>query len=291
MSLDLPRSKLEELWPSISFLRLDGYYPYAINTSNLKSTQGFTELRLKGWHPITESVLIGILAASPRLRVLEVSTDIIGSLSKGPLIEPIYLDDLEIVKSVITNRPQTHQRQLRILLRLLQPGSKPLSLCISNPNQGPDVPFVCQPEVQAFLDRANVRQLCVYDLERRTQVVELLKLIPSVRALAVSALRSLKPDVNTLHMLSPLDSICVIPWFLPLLPGSIPHPSSDWLTVEWLAETYKPRKLTVWSKDFEFGYSEWDESGKSIIPDNFYTVCPIVNVMAQEEPNPDQEWC
>ncbi|KAG8733878.1 hypothetical protein FRC11_000756 [Ceratobasidium sp. 423] len=291
MSLGLPRRTLEELWPSISVLRLNGYYPYAITTSNLNANRGLIELRLKGWHPITESTLIGILVASPQLRVLEVSIDIIGSLSKGPSVEPIYLENLEIVKSAITNRPLTHQRQLRILLRLLRPGPKPLSLCMSSPNQGFDANFVCQPEVKAFLDRSNVTQLYIYELEMRSHLVQLLKLVPSVQVLAVSTLRALKQDVGLLPSQPSLESLYVIPPFLSLLPGSVPSPSSDWPTVEWLVETYKPRKLTVWSQDFKFGYSGLGDSRKATTPENLYTVCPIVNVMGQEEPNPIQEWC
>ncbi|KAL5638736.1 hypothetical protein ACGC1H_003183 [Rhizoctonia solani] len=291
MSLDLPRHKLEKLWQSVPVLRLNGYYPYAINTSDLGANQGLTELRLKGCHPITETTLIGILTASPRLRVLEVSMDIIGSLSKGSLIEPIHIETLEVVKSGIMNRPLTHQRQLRILLRLLQPGSKQLSLCISNPNHNSSTEFVCQPEVRAFLARSNVRQLCVYDLESRSHLVELLKLIPSVRVLALSALKSLEPDVNKVPTRPSLDALYVIPSFLSLPPGVFLPPSSDWSTVEWLAETYKFPELTVWLQDFNFGYSPCLHSQELLIPENFYSICPVVNVMSRETPNPAQEWC
>ncbi|CAE6475573.1 unnamed protein product [Rhizoctonia solani] len=286
MSLDLPRRTLEELWRSTPIMRFNGYYPYAINTSDFGASRGLTELRLKGWHPITETTLIGILTASPQLRVVEVSMDIIGSLTKGAPIEPIYLEHLEIVKSGILNRPLTHQRQLRILLRLLKPGSKPLGLCISNPNQSSDPTFVCQPEVRAFLARSNIQKLCVHDLERRSHLVELLKLAPSVRALAIPALRSLEPDVGALPTEPSLDALYVIPSFLSLRPGSVPSPSSNWPTVEWLAETYHFKELTLWTQDFEFGYSR-----EQLIPENLHTICSLVNVMAWEAPNPVQEWC
>jgi hypothetical protein len=293
MSLGLPRRKFEELWPSISILRLSGYNPYTTIASSLHVSSGLVELRLKGWHPVTETTLIGILIASPHLRVLEISTDIIGSLSKGPSIDPIYLPSLEIVKSTIPNRPLTHQRQMRILLRLLKPGSNPLSLSISNPNIGTGEIFVCQPEVKAFFQRSNITQLCVYSIESRSQLVELLTLVPSVRVLAIPYFNTLIPDVDSIPDVPSLERLYVSPSFASLSSRQGMSLSLKWSNVEWLARTYKFRSLTVWSQ--EMGYHSREPGGflEDMIPPHFYVIFPIVYVGASDrsDPFPVHEWC
>lgn len=155
--LDIPHRRLEECLLPVTVLRLTGIYFRWTS----QAYRGLVELRLVPHHympvtkpTITESQLIAIFASSPGLRVLHFGLEIIDLVPYNPSRVAASLDDLE----VINIRPMNTQ-QYDVLLRLLEPGSKPLQLSTHLPLAGFTSLF--SDEFRNFFGRSNVTELYI----------------------------------------------------------------------------------------------------------------------------------
>ncbi|KDN36601.1 hypothetical protein RSAG8_10704, partial [Rhizoctonia solani AG-8 WAC10335] len=130
----LTMGNLDPALASVTVLRVKGIYP--IWTS--KAYHGLVELRLIHsasllYHSnisISENHLRGILAASPALRILEFSVEIVEMLPDDASSVPVPLNLLALI-----NIAEMSLAQIGIFWRLLAPGSKPLRLAIADNGQ------------------------------------------------------------------------------------------------------------------------------------------------------------
>ncbi|KAG8727219.1 hypothetical protein FRC11_013678 [Ceratobasidium sp. 423] len=113
-----------------------------------KAYHGLTELRTNNCYAPNQFELRSIFQSSPQLRVLELG-EVGVSLQHAPLA-PVRLDNLEILSLL-----SIKDSYLGAVLRLIEPGLKPLSLSILNPYWGHS-DFTSRGEFQSFIDRSNI---------------------------------------------------------------------------------------------------------------------------------------
>jgi hypothetical protein len=262
-----PKETPEAFWSSVTVLRLQDYHP----EWSSKAYHRLTELRLNGKTAISYSRLASILELSPKLRVLELGIRLRGShFAPSPAVR---LEELEILvlKSI-------SEICLGSLLRFIAPGQRPLSLSISDPFCGPSIP--ARSEIENFVARSNVTQLCAHEFDDYLQLAEVLSLIPTVRTLALSDFRcgkmEDKPDAPNFT----LDALYIL--------RSGQGATLPWCNVEKFVKRHGVQKLTMWKYDFE--QCEPNKVGEAL-PDAYAKTCPVVDIVSEKEPNPIQVWC
>ncbi|CAE6380817.1 unnamed protein product [Rhizoctonia solani] len=200
--VDLPDDLLEALWRPVTVLRLHGIY---IDWGS-QAYHGLTELSLlpsRETHEspttsIRESQFKMILMSSPGLRVLRfglaVAPNIGVILTQGEAIIPVQLNDLELLDLDFDRRTET---SLKYILRWVAPGPKPLILLLPRSYgaiPGSDLVAHNRPDIQSFLVRAKVTELCMYI--RDPALDWLFSLTPHLRTLAVWLSSSLVTSHN-----------------------------------------------------------------------------------------------
>ncbi|KAL5638660.1 hypothetical protein ACGC1H_003125 [Rhizoctonia solani] len=269
----IKESALEAVWLPVKFLRLELFWV----KWDSKAFHGLTELRLSAYLPIGRSELKSILLSSPQLCVLELDDpDIEDFFDDDSPPTPIHLGNLEILSlSWVTDR------HLGSILQLIVPGTKPLSLSILNPYQDGSN-FTSKAELQRFVSRSNITRLCTNQFQSYPQLGEVLSLMPNVSVLGIARFSCDSLDGET--TLSPnrtLDALYIIKSTNPELN------SFTWPSIETFVRRHSVRKLTLWKCDFR--YCGIDESG--LMPNTLYTICPVVRLVRDQEPNPIEDWC
>ncbi|KAG8740945.1 hypothetical protein FRC11_015060, partial [Ceratobasidium sp. 423] len=272
----LPEETVEALWHPIKSLQLDKFYP---NWSS-KAYHGLVELDLAGGGSIPESGLIAILKSSPRLRVFKISLQIMHLTPRDAPIEPVPLVDLEQLSPTPGG-----ERQVGYILRLIAPGTKPLGLTLVNPWLGSTrerpIKFTSRDETRKFFARSNVTRFYACNFDTYQQLANVLSMAPSIRVLALDGCRCRQvPEESDLPPDFTLDELYVI--------RSTEFGPVTWPSIERMVEKHRIRKLTLWWYDFR--HNGLGQPGKAVVPDNLYTVCPVVNVVSDEIPNPIDDW-
>lgn len=273
----LPKHVLEDLLHPVTVLRLTGLYPYW----DSRAYYGLVELRLTLWDdeqpPITKLQLISILTSSPKLRVLELDFGFTEPLPVNISIDPVQLDDLEIL-----NILSMADSQLKTFLPLIAPGSKPLQLALTLPAQA--LHRSSEEEIYQFLDRANVTKLYVAGPDASLWLGELLDESPQLRAL------SLRCSAHTeISMPSPYSSDDEFPDPPPRLENLYIHDSHiDLEDLQRLVETYPVHTLTVQRcKVFRNKAAMSDIQG---LKNSLAHICPVVRLLAEDERDPTWDW-
>ncbi|CAE6467368.1 unnamed protein product [Rhizoctonia solani] len=266
----LAKSTIETLWAPITVLHLSQCdIPWSS-----KAYHGLTELRLHDCPSLNSSRLMSILQSSPQLRVLELDS-FRRPISENPLWEPVPLNNLEVLVLV-----GVQDCCLGSVLRLIAPGPKPLSLSISNPLDY-YTGFASKTELQSFISRSNITQLCVNKVQKYAQLVEICDLIPTVHTLAVDSFSC----EDTAEDDSPPPSFTLDALYIVRSRGLSSH---AWAVIESLVNRYQLQKLVLWWCDFRA--LELDVPGGDMVPGNLYTICPVVKVAPDDEPNPIDGW-
>ncbi|KAH7325160.1 hypothetical protein B0J17DRAFT_682404 [Rhizoctonia solani] len=181
--MGLPEATAEALWRPVTVLRVKYYYPEL--TSSL--FRGLTEINLGSddrTSAISELGLILVLTLNHKLRVFQLGIEIVDyDLSSAP-VAPIRLESLERL------HPHHREVQVGLLLRLIAPGPKPLTLSITNPwsssstEEGPPE-FTSKTEVEKFFARSNVTTLVATAFSQYSRLMEVLSMAPMIRVLAL----------------------------------------------------------------------------------------------------------
>ncbi|KAG8732343.1 hypothetical protein FRC11_014295 [Ceratobasidium sp. 423] len=266
----LAQPNLESLWLNVKILRLD---PSLVEWPS-KTYHGLTELRLT-FGAICKSVLISIFHSNPQLRVLELNVDLEDPLPENISPTPVHLDNLEIL--VVQTR---FGDELSSILRLIAPGPRALSLSIRNPYDH-DVEFPSKAALRDFVARSNIKRFNAVYFDTYLQLAEILSLIPTVRELALSYFKcDFIDEESSLPPGFTLDAVYVL-W-------SANHISFTWPSLEKFVKKHGVWQLTLY--EYNFQHCGIDRPGEERVPDNMYTVCPVVNVLPGREPYPIEEW-
>ncbi|KDN36602.1 hypothetical protein RSAG8_10705, partial [Rhizoctonia solani AG-8 WAC10335] len=194
---------------SVTTLRLNGFYPFWTS----QAYHGLIELRLirGALRPdnavISEDDLIGIIRASPALRILQFSLTIVQTLSAEPLVPPISLEHLELL-----NVAGMAPNELGTLLRWVALGPKSLRLAINlDSDCSSDTAWLRLPdnEVTSFFARSHVSKIYTEHGDYKT-MFHLLDLCPRLKTLAwalyltsrLGVLIDAQGSVNTTPMLN-----------------------------------------------------------------------------------------
>ncbi|CAE6368433.1 unnamed protein product [Rhizoctonia solani] len=202
--------RLEAALLSISTLRLCGAFPYWVSSAY----SGLVELCLHSKRDgsqsleISHSSIMRILSSSPKLQILDLDIDL--TAVSESFIEPIYLEDLQIIRTGSMSRPHFGH-----LLEPLFPGTGPLTICCRG---YPSDLIARDTGIKAFFARANVQRIWLrpYSPYKVFLSLGLFELAPRTRELALelrphidSAHESSEPDdndhrrrIDTLHLLS-----------------------------------------------------------------------------------------
>ncbi|KAH7323332.1 hypothetical protein B0J17DRAFT_633234 [Rhizoctonia solani] len=184
-SIAIAQEELDALLFSVTSLELRGLYPRWTS----KAYHGLVELRLGAYNGVSipETDFRHILSSSPRLRHLDFGLKVTRSSTPYSDTTPILLEELETLVTGSRNI-----EELGLFLRLIHPGSRPLSIYLDKPGRcssHPDIPRVpFNTQIQTFFARANVEKLGIAGTYNYSQVAELLGLVPRVRVLALSGL-------------------------------------------------------------------------------------------------------
>ncbi|CUA67884.1 Clustered mitochondria protein homolog [Rhizoctonia solani] len=272
----LPREKLESLWYHIKSLRVDHFHPAWTS----KAYHGLLELELNGIGSIPESVLVAILKSSPGLRVLKLQCQVTDRTPDDTRITPVPLVDLE----QLTATP-FEELDLGYILRLIAPGAKPLGFTLTNPWLGSTTVrprrFTSKVETRNFFFRAKVTRLYAKTFDNYKQIEYVLAMVPSVRVLVLDGCRCRQVrEGSILPVDFTLDELYVL--------RSTDYGAVTWSSIEWMVERFRIRELTLWWYDHR--YNGLGESGAPVVPNNLHTICPKVNVISDESPNPIKDW-
>ncbi|CAE6517210.1 unnamed protein product [Rhizoctonia solani] len=283
LRIDLPHEHLEAFWRPIKILRLYGMYIdwgsqayHGLVELSLISSQG-TYVNIA---TISESQLKAILTSSPGLRIfrfgLKVLPDISLTLPAGSTVEPVQLDDLQILD--VDLQPRT-EKSLPYILRWVSPGSKPLMLllprCHGSISES-DLITQNRPEIDTFLRRAKVTELCIYT--RAASIDWLLSLVPDLRTLSVS-LGSISgnlvlTDECELSLSIPantIDKLCTISSHLQMSSFS-----------QWLSRLPPIGQLVFWSSTFIFSAGVTADAAKLLNHPQLLNICPDVKVSCEK---------
>ncbi|KAH7322252.1 hypothetical protein B0J17DRAFT_772812 [Rhizoctonia solani] len=131
---------------------------------------------------IPESQFVSMLRSSPGLCILKLGLEIDDLYAGSDPVVPVSLANLEVL--VVSS---DREWILGVILRWIAPGMKPLSLSILNPFIGGQT-FPPKRELSNFFARSNVIRIHAKLFGSYSQLVEVLSLAPSIRALAVDFL-------------------------------------------------------------------------------------------------------
>ncbi|KAH7325183.1 hypothetical protein B0J17DRAFT_682526 [Rhizoctonia solani] len=260
---------IDDLWLPVTILQLSGYFV----KWDSKAYHGLAELRLSDCGTPNSSILTSIFQSSPQLRVLELDR-FEGRIHEDSLLSPVPLDKLEVL--MLAAIPDGH---FASILRLITPGSKPITLSISNPHEY-STGFISRRELQKFVARSNISRLCVYASWSYTQISDVLSIMPSVHVLALNNFCLVGDEEDALITSTlPLDTIYIL--------RSMGTFSFTWDRIERLVKRYDVQKLIFWKHNFR--YSGLGEPNQERMPGNLYTVCPVVKVIPDYEANPIED--
>ncbi|KDN48322.1 hypothetical protein RSAG8_02914, partial [Rhizoctonia solani AG-8 WAC10335] len=140
-----PITKLEAIWSSITTLHISGATCLPWHSNAFK---GLADLRLGVSSAIPEYQFVDILKSSPRLRILQFHLRITGALPLNALVEPIHLDDLEVLDLI---EKRLDGAGFETFVRWIDLGQKSLRLSLWCP--------IGSKSVENFFRRSNVTEL------------------------------------------------------------------------------------------------------------------------------------
>ncbi|EUC56151.1 F-box-like domain protein, putative, partial [Rhizoctonia solani AG-3 Rhs1AP] len=267
----LPFDTAEAIWHGVKILQLGGFRP----TWSSKAFHGLIELRLVKVGRIRQSRLGSILHSSPQLRVLELDIEFQSHIPGDPPITAVRLDNLEIL--ILGG---VKQEQLGLILPLIDPGSKPLSLSLVNPYMG-SREFTSKNELARFAARSCITRFIMHEFDDYSQLAEMFSLMPNLQVVAVNALNSGEIDQGAIFLEFNIQVFYV-------LNSCSLFSRFTWPQLQNFVEKHRVQKLVLWQYDFR--YCGLSELGREAIPDNLYTICPVVHLVPDTDPNPILEW-
>ncbi|CAE6457659.1 unnamed protein product [Rhizoctonia solani] len=268
LEIDLPEHSLENIWHSITTLRLTGMYPYWTS----RAYHQLVDLRigrdvLIGRAPISEAQLIDILKASPRLKIFHVHSAVTGPLTHGDPITSVRLEELE---SLNLSSTQVNPSQI---LRLIVPGSRPLQLSIYG--RPTDV-------VEHFLLRSNVTQLrlvawgtyppinalCLCP-NLQVLVLDVFGIVGRANFQTVSDDHSQGADLRSLYILR-----C---------------PRMQFIGLQQIVERHSVHELTLWNTHIMI---EDEDRSEFVRRSKISGLCPVVHDLSSslDDPDPMNSW-
>lgn len=279
LPLNISRNSLEDFWLPITELQLSGLYPHWTS----KIYHGLVELHLHCWQNpsvhMTESQLVGILTSSPQLRALRSNLRIEDPVVNDTPILPVRLDDLEILK--LRSLPYN---QLGNFLQWIAPGSKPLQLSLSLPDDAKSSPTYClDTKVRDFFRRSNVTKLFAECDDIHPWVAELLRLSPCLQVLVLNnhvsrenpGLISYPNEHDTLAPCSYLDRLYLL------------RLAVEFDQLKQMIERCSVHELLVQGLKLLRGQQlVSDEELKRDLP----CICPIVRILVADAPIPGKNW-
>ncbi|KAG9120618.1 hypothetical protein FRC07_003821 [Ceratobasidium sp. 392] len=138
-------TQLEAFFTSVTELRLHAVFP----RWGSQAYQGLTRLSLHGC-TIKERQLVGILSSSPQLHHLSYGLRLKAQRLYNAPSTPIQLPNLEVL-----NLESVENSDLWAILRLIAPGSRPLTISLATSEPDHLCDFAGTPEAQAFFQRSN----------------------------------------------------------------------------------------------------------------------------------------
>ncbi|KAG8740943.1 hypothetical protein FRC11_015074 [Ceratobasidium sp. 423] len=268
--IDLSEQILDRFWSSTSVLRLAGLYPHWTS----RAYHQLVDLRLgsdeAGSAPISEAQIIGILRASPGLRIFHLYLEPTDPLPDDAPISVVRLDELESLNlSSITINPSQ-------ILRFLTPGQNSLQLSIGGkPTE----------VVEQFLRRSNVTQLRMVAWETYPPA-NLLCLCPNLRLLVLDVWGNIE-EVNFQTTLDQEGEGA------PAIPTSIQSLyvlRCEGLGLADLQQTVKRhsvQKLTLWRT---YPKVRSGSSSRNAYKSEISALCPVVNFLEGRNQSPMDNW-
>ncbi|EUC57186.1 F-box-like domain protein, putative [Rhizoctonia solani AG-3 Rhs1AP] len=236
--------------------------------------RGLAELRLMGpGMRLTETHFLGILAASPKLRILHLDIDI-GDASQSP--SKVQLRELEVLfLSWVEDREN--------LVRLLHPGTQPLKLILEARNRL-SMARSTAAAFKSLFERSAVTELYIHHVLGTPgcgQVLfnpfQLLEVMPHIRVLALSGVDIKHLGQRPTHKSSISSSVKSTPSLHTLHLISSPI---EWISFVDLIETYDVQKTTIWDSTL---YTEKRtnrmQDDQKLIRDILTDVCPTVQIL------------
>ncbi|KAG8689975.1 hypothetical protein FRC11_014595, partial [Ceratobasidium sp. 423] len=282
--LFLSEQQLESAWHPTTSLVLKGRYPRWASTAY----QGLTELQLLGKQAISISDLAGVLESSPGLRIIHCDFRIGDLLHPGTLSVPVTLQELEVL-----DLRAMYSADIEQFLQLLNPGPRPLRLLVRG--DPTSTPF------EDFFARSNVQEMWT---EPRFQVLadsqlppHMFYLPPQLQTLVVSrwGWGSLLRGRGT-H--TPLGLCNDSPSSIKL--GTLYLLSCRYVSFAQFQEIVaklSPRRLIVW-RCVIFDHVNSTQAApyidlpilQSVFGDGLSQICPSIECLTVQDPNPLQTW-
>ncbi|KAH7333713.1 hypothetical protein B0J17DRAFT_676577 [Rhizoctonia solani] len=277
MLLDLPERQLESLWGHINVLRLQGLCP----PWNSRIYRGLVELRLPSapGGSITEREFVAILESSPGLRILEFGLDVTTQSPAAASKKPVSLVDLEIL--ITGPWPRS---KLSHFHGLIAPGSKPLCVSVINPNASiflDEAPALFDYEIKKFFARSNLTSFGVTSINKYTEILELLDLVPQVRVLGLTGCNceELDEGLKTPPIPMNIDTVYLL------------HECyMELSTLKHLVQTYRVKTIIFWGDNTI--ESTQNPVEKETLEMELKKHCSTVEFRSTDEPNPFEghEW-
>ncbi|KAL5637835.1 hypothetical protein ACGC1H_002190 [Rhizoctonia solani] len=274
LQIDLPEQSLENVWSSVTVLRLAGLYPCWTSRAyhqlvDLRLGPKFDSVQSP---PISEAQILEILKASPGLRIFHLHLNPIDPLPDNASVSTFQLNELESVNlSFELVNPSR-------ILRFIIPGKKPMQLSLFGPPT--DV-------IEEFLRHSNVTRFRMVDWKTYPPA-NALCLCPNLQVLVLDVWGSLKEYSFQTIQEQGGGGTLVAPIRIPAL--CILYGQGMTLSdLQRLVENHHVQELTLWctypivgdghSSDSRIAY----ESEVSLL-------CPVVNYLGYGDRNPMDAW-
>ncbi|EUC55435.1 F-box-like domain protein [Rhizoctonia solani AG-3 Rhs1AP] len=265
-----PIEKLEAVWLSITTLHISDAtcLPWSSN-----AFKGLIDLRLGALpNPISESEFVNILKSSPGLRILQFHLRVTGALPLNTLVEPIHLNDLEVLDLI---EKSLDGPGLETLIRWIDLGQKSLRLSLWCP--------ISAESLQSFFRRSNVTEFhCRIDGSNDINIAQLemiLRLSPGLRVLAIDGCDNRFLSRNAVYGIE--DSSCS-PIQIDTL--HLQYCQSIQLDkLHWMIKKYSIQKLMMWSSTILNGCHAAMES-------DITSLCPVAKRLKRREFTPMEDW-
>ncbi|EUC55434.1 F-box-like domain protein [Rhizoctonia solani AG-3 Rhs1AP] len=267
INLIIPSSQdSEAVWLPITILHISGRIrpPWESN-----AFKGLTDLRLSGpgFSSIPESQFVNILRSSPKLQILQLYVDIGKSSPLNASVEPIHLDDLEVLDIIENHREGA---EFEMLTRWIALGQKPLCLILWCP--------LSSESAVNFFRRANVTELRVRLHGSSFESLEkLIDLSPQLRVLAVDGCGSrFNPrgasNTKSSHPVAQIDAL------------HLQYSQIQIDSLQQIVQSWSIRKLTMWSSHIRRGMYG------GVSHEEILALCPDVKILKRKEFTPIERW-
>ncbi|KAG8680281.1 hypothetical protein FRC11_002692 [Ceratobasidium sp. 423] len=270
MQYVLPSTKQSEaVWLLITTLHVSGGIrpPWESN-----AFKGLTDLRLSHsrYDSIPESKFVNILRSSPKLRILQFHLSIARPSPLNKPVEPIHLNDLEVLDLIENHNDQTGEL-FETLTRWIAPSQRPLRLTLWCP--------LDSDPVKNFFRRSNVTELHVRLHGNTADSLEkLLDLSPQLRMLAVDGCgghfnpRSATKAGDGSHAFAQIDTL------------HLQYCTTQFDLLQRMVQKRSIRTLTMWSSHIRRG-----QFG-GVSDEEILALCPNSKILKRKEFTNMEKW-